>query len=944
MKKRVVQTLSQGPNIFGQVSSPLDLMKAQDFLHDRLSSAVHDFINVERAAEITGFEYELGAGNAFDIEISRPGRIYTNNGISYDLLADLTLDFAPAHASLSRFDLVVASIEDEVDAELDLIPFVRLRTSEEFTAEAPPYPPQNISAPTEKHWRAVPEIKTGTPAETPAIPAAASNEIPLYLVKIAPGVTQLNDGDVFDLREVAWTLRKLNDLVGASRVDIASLITRVTRLEDLAGQPIDLSQIFGEIRTLGEILADLESRIAASNDLPEIRYERPKYPSTDPRSSQVLATGQFISGMPYLDIDIGARVNFGDAEFPIEPRRFVDPELNARYVTIAGAPASHERRSVDLTLGSVTPIGTSGAVDFLERAAVIAPARSRAACAARSSQYVEIYGGLSTDNSTPLGDWKTYDTNADTLTARTITGAALPNSNRPAMITYGDGNSVLVIAGDDNTTTPGCYRVNATTGVATAISGTKPTGHQFIGDLVVDNKIIIVAITKSAGDTYIEPTFWEYDTTTHLFTELGVTGSVPAPTIDYCGGCYLKENQLVFVTFDPITSASGKTFIFDRTTVAWTELNIPQPYLYSPEKQLPISGFRMAHVNGRPLLVGGDLTRTEAKDEVLAKVWELANVPSTQLSLRPYIGLAWSASNATFPRTQDPGFCSTLGTTNLPDSKAFLFGGYGFGKRQATNRVYSSVQSGLIAVTYNGVAGVSIGENAKSVQFELPMYTADWDVAAYLANFDGKFLPGNIGVEASFDDGAHWHQIAPGATFLVADSSNPGERRLRVTLYNNGANSPILTRLHEAFDEDGGDEIEERVVLRIDRLPGGNDAMYMDRLGNITMEQVPLKYSTPKKCLIMVTDYDPDTAPGSRSFVNQRRPIYKMTGTAGPGPENVACHLAVPVRNIEGVGIKIADNSLYRVTLADPGIDFLNEGTTIVGVTTGDAFEILFMG
>jgi hypothetical protein len=902
----------QGDNTFGQVSSPTDLMKAQGFAHDRVSGLTHDFVNNTRDQEITGFEYALGAGNAFDVEISRPGRVYTKDGISYDLLADVTLDFAAANDDLPRYDLIVATIEDEVDAEIDLIPFVRLRTSDEFDEEVGPYAPQNISAPTELHWRAVPSIKTGTPAETPTIPAYASNEIPLYLVAVGAGVTQLNNSDVTDLRDIAWPIRRLNELVGINKLDIASLLRRVAALEDLAGQPIDLSWITGELSTLGDILADLISRSRASNDLPEIRYVRPKYALTDNRSSQILAVGNNDGPTPFVEIEIGGVINFGDAEVAIEPRNFADQSVNPRYATVEGAPPEHEQRIVNLTLDTVTPLGSHGSVDFLERAAMIDTRRSRPAAAARDDRYVEVFGGLSLDNSTSLGDWMTYDNQNDTLTPREPL-SALPNAGRPAMFPYGDGTNVLLIAGDDADSTPQVFRINAVTGGVTEIVTTKPTGIQFFGDLIADNKMFIVAIRK-VGAAY-EADYWEYDTTSHTFTELGVTGSVPTPVLDAAGGCYYRENQFVMVTYVPGTSSSGRTFIFDRTTVQFTEINIPQAYRNTIEKQGPLTGFQMAHVNGRPMIVAGDLAKDT--DDTLGKVWELTNLPSTQLAVRPFISLAWIASDASFPRLQDAGFCSTLGTSNLPDSKAFLFAGFG-GTRKATNRIYASVQSGLIAASYGGLDGVSIGTSAKSVQFEIPAYEADWDVAAYLANLDGRFTSGNIMIEASFDDGGNWHSIKPGVTLAVTDSDDPAVRRLRITLYNTGTNPPILTRLIENLDTDG-EELEDRTVIRYDRTIGPALALYIDRAGIVTLSEdiVP---STPQKAIIhKVTG---NTPPIVQSYINRRRPhviyrVEKEDAEVEPGFYN---ELAVPVRFVDARYRQASDDALIH--LDPPTVEF----------------------
>lgn len=918
MKKKLVQTLEQGDNTYGQVSRPDDLMKAEDFLHERLSATVHDFVNNSRNQEIYGFGYELDDDVSFSLEIKRPGRVYTKDGVSFDLLADTSLELAEADAELPRLDLIVAVLDDGIEAETDLIPFVRLRTAEEFSEEVPPYPPENINAPTELHWRAVPQVKTGTPAAVPSPPTVASNEIPLYLIAVAPGATSIRSADILDMRDVAMTLRLVNELTSKNKIDITALTRRVVRLERLADQPIDLSQIFGEIKTLGGILAELQAAIVASRDMPEIRYDRPKVALTNPNSSKIIASGGAAAGVPYVDIELGGRVNFGDAEVAIVPQKFADQTVLPRYATVAGG-AAHVRRTVDLVLEDVTQTAGDGFVDFVERSSIFDVPRGRPASAARDDQFIEIFGGLASDNSSKLGDWLTYDIINDTLTPRDPL-SALPSSDRPALLPYGDDTHVLLIAGSESDDTPQVFKINAVTGGVTEIVTTKPTGVQFFGDLIAVGKIFVCAVRKVGGG--YETDFWEFNTGTNAFTQLGVTGSVPDPDLDCASGCYYQDDQFVMVTFAPGVSSSGRTFVFDRSSLQWTERMISQPYGFAADKQGPLTRFRMANVNGRPLLVGGLLTKDT--DNTVAKVWELVKDIEDDNKR-----VGWQSWNATFPPVQDSGFCSSIGGGGLPTGRAFLFAGHGK-YSEAKTRVYSSTQGGLIATTYGDAPGVSIAETATYVQFEIDAYTADWEVAGYLASITGLFDTSNLKAEVSFNDGDTWHEIDPTAkkTLEVTDSDDPAVRRLRITLYRNLSKPPIVTLLTEVLDQDGGD-LEDRSVVRYNSHTSLVKALYIDRKGVITLSETIMP-STPEKALIHKVTPDGVNAPAVKNYINRRRPHVKYTGNEGDTVE-FDNELAVPVRYVDARGVSDTGNAIYK--LVDPDVPF-DEVVEVAGVGT----------
>lgn len=934
MKSRLVQAIEVEGNTYGQVSHPDDLMKAEEFLHARISEMVHDFLNNAKQTEVAGFPYELAGGNGFGISIKKPGRVYKQDGLSFELLAETDLTISAADEDLPRLDLVVAVLDDEVEANSSLIPFVRLRTAEEFGDAVPPYPPQNIMAARELHWRSVPQIKTGTPASIPNLPTLNSNEVPLYLIKVAPGAMQISDADVLDIREAILTLRQINDLANKNKIDIRKLAGRVDNVETLVNQPIDLSAVFGSIKSLGDILSSLQLQIDGVRDLPEIRYERPKVTLTDPAAAQLPATGvtdeSGIAPVQVVDIEIGGSINFGNTEIFLSPDRFVDPDLFARLIKVADNPET-EQLTTNLTINDVEQIASDGAADFVERASNFDASRSRPACAARNGQFVEVFGGLASDNSTSLSDWKTYDVDNDTLDARTPS-ITLPASDRPLLIPYGNGTDLLLICGNHTTQAPRCFKVNADTMVTTELVDEKPTGDQFFGDLIAPGIMLIVALRKEVGGVVTE--FWEFNTLGNEFAQLGTTGSVPSLEIDYAHGCHYDLNQFVLVKYTPKESASGQTYIFDRTTSMWTEINIPGPYGETAAKQSPLSRFRIANINGRPLLIGGLLTHET--DFESARIWELRTSRILTSSIRRKEWISW---NATFPPVQDAGICSTI-NAGYATGKAVLLAGQG-PFSNSKNHVYASVQGGLIATTYKGEAAITIADNSTFVQFTIPVHTAPWDVSGYLLNIIGSYDSRNLQVDVSFDDGATYHPFKPERFLAVSDSDAPGNRRLRFTLFNLKSSKPVLSRIEEFFDEDG-DDLETRAVIRYQPPADFDGALYVHRDGSIRLSAT-VEPSTPDKCLLHKLTHHIGSPFTVKNFINLRRPRvkYSKVKSGSASSTKFENELAVPVRFVSASVFK-ADTTLYHI--ADPSVGFDQEVTVSGVVTNGDTWIVEISG
>ncbi|MBX3297952.1 MAG: hypothetical protein KF736_00655 [Acidobacteria bacterium] len=234
-------------------------------------------------------------------------------------------------------------------------------------------------------------------------------------------------------------------------------------------------------------------------------------------------------------------------------------------------------------------------------------------------------------------------------------------------------------------------------------------------------------------------------------------------------------------------------------------------------------------MNGRPVLVGGMLAKDT--DRTNAKIFELTTVKTSQAG--PADRLRWNAWDASFPPVQDCGLCSTLGVAGLPSGLAFLFAGHGRFS-DARNKIYASRRGGLVATTFDGEPAISIADGSSFVTFEIDPLDADWEVVGYMPSLVGTWSPSNLKLEVSFDDGGHWSVISPVALHYVTHSSDPGRRRLRVTLYNLTSSRPVLSKLIEVLDEDGG-ALEDRFVIRYN-APAEPKALYLNRDGTVELD------------------------------------------------------------------------------------------------------------
>ncbi len=170
-KTRIVEMFQQNGVNYGQISSPLDLIKSQDFAHQHIEKITQDFL-VQVDPEVAGCDISLETGLRFQIAA---GQIY-RGGVQYESDdQDLTLD--PVPTEFSRIDVVVAVLTPNVPAQTEFLAFQRLRTTQELNSNSPAYPPTQFQRATERHNVAAITVKTGTPSVSPQAPALEANEI-----------------------------------------------------------------------------------------------------------------------------------------------------------------------------------------------------------------------------------------------------------------------------------------------------------------------------------------------------------------------------------------------------------------------------------------------------------------------------------------------------------------------------------------------------------------------------------------------------------------------------------------------------------------------------------------------------------------------------------------------------------------------------------------------
>jgi hypothetical protein len=965
-KQIALETLESNGVNYGRGASAADIRKLALLAHEHTELFTQDILSQVSRSTVS-FDYSAQPGsNSRQVTISA-GRAYSSDGKQYDAIAPTTLTLEAAETDgKNRTDLIIAVLDAEVPAANMIVPYRRIRTQAELETDPSvnPFPQTQFTVPTERHNKATVQIKKGVPSVTPQSPSLASNEVLLYLVNIPNASVSVRAEDIVEARPVFNDQRRQDEFIAQLRRDYATLLLRFAKFENIQILPIDLGPVFGEIKSLADILRQFQFQI---NSLAQFNPEilRLGMALTNPNNGKLAATGGTDNGVPTVDIELGARVRFASGEFPISPTSFVDQTRNPRLVQIESTTSSDNLETA-LQLSNILEVDSDGQAGYVKRNATFATARSNSASCSRGAlngqgQFVEIFGGRAVDGGA-LGDWYSCDVINDILTQRAVTGAVPPNTANPTLYPYGNGTVLLCCP--TSTTAARWFKIDAASGASVAsteLTGTLPTGTHFFGDKITHNKIFIVAMNYATG--VYSQAFWIFDTDTHSFTSINPNGNVPICKAEFAHGCFYQPGHFVLLAYDNLTDSPGKTYVFEYASLTFRELNIQSPshitenYTAGVASQFAIRFFRLANVAGRIFMGGGAVRNSLDPYATDSMTWELrvADYTSANSTLqsgwRSYaLGNVQVLSNPAFCSTYTPVFAAVRQQPFV--DRACLAGGYSkYGVPTAD--IFTSTLGGLVSTTYKGVTGITLAETATFAEFVVPVHTNDWKVAEYFASLTGMYADGQVKLEVSFDNGATFHEVAPETALAVTDSLAPGKRHLRIVLYSYhyetgqqaGGTRPILTKLREIFDETG--DLGQRTALRFDMVANEPmKAVYMDSTGKITLETAVVQ-STPTKCLLQKITPDVGvTPPAVKNYINLKhaRVRYRKQKLAGDlASRQIDNELAVVPRWVEACGIVLATKHLYDVPPLVVAFDSL---ITIADedVADNDIYEIELAG
>ncbi len=287
-KERIVEIYEQNGSQYGQISSPNDLVKAQEYAHAHTELVTQDFLT-QVAAEIAGCEISLSTGLTVEVDA---GRIY-RGGLQYES-QDQTLTMSPADLTYKRIDLVVAVLAADVPSNTEFVAFQRLRTEQELNDNVPSYPPTQFQRASERRNMATLTVKTGAPAVNPTAPGLAANEVGLYEITVLATASNLNIEAISDTRNVASNLRIIDT----------------------------------QVKSILESIATIERKLFV------LKYRFPTIGTSGGRCPAAVVT----DGINYfIDIPVGMLVEFGDQFVYVQPLSD-DLTMHARFVSASNPP------------------------------------------------------------------------------------------------------------------------------------------------------------------------------------------------------------------------------------------------------------------------------------------------------------------------------------------------------------------------------------------------------------------------------------------------------------------------------------------------------------------------------------------------------------------------------------------------------------------------------
>jgi len=912
MKEALVKEIVENEQTLHPGLDVGDFMRAQDYAHQHSTALARDLLVAGAPApQVAGFNHSFAGGMTVNINV--PGHIVTDSGKSFQLLDPedfVALTFAEADQANPRIDVVYALL---IEAEEMVDEFRSFRQAGQNAVQR--------NTPTERWNNALVQVKQGTAAAVPAPAALGVNEVALYLVRVQAGAQELLPGDVSDVRTRP---RSLVQLAG----DVSELASRLPGVKPTyTASEILLGAGAGpyESRSV-EAFVDDYVQGGSGIALPEILT--PELSALDANAGKLGTVGEEDGGVPVVDIPAGRRVVFVTGARSIAPDKF-PPEVNARVISKAvSAGTETQSNQINFNLGAVSMDQTDAPPSVAQRNASLEPGRFNPAMAGRGTHFVEIFGG--SYGLGGLSDWHTYDTLADTLTPRNFTGSIPAQGIASVMISCGiNSDNILLFSGGN------WYKLNAATGVSTALVGGPAGMQRVLGDLIQPDLILLLVMNNAQGT---QPTgYWTFRPSTDTFTQLVVTGQTPVTDdTQNWNGCMYAENKFVVVGVDPVGPVPrvGATWLFDFPTLTWTKLSGKAlPELESTTAKFYFQNNGMEHVNGRVLLIGG----TSALDHE----WAFELVPS--------VSPAWR--RLPDPNTV-PQFSFGMGSLrdiSLSGSVAIIAGGYTPGPQsiEGDRRIYATVPGGLVETQYLGGPAITLAPGAAYAVFHMANINLPWEADSLIASLVGSFPAGSVKLEYSFDGGVSYQVVPPYVSEAIANSATPAVRALRITLFNPGGAAPVLKSLNELFHEAGGSSFDtNELVLRFNAIVTEDLEsrwLRMDAEGNLTFASVASPSTPGSAVLVRVTPTSPVDPPNVKDYRNQRhsRRLKRGTRAAGATPPIVWDFGGMP-SYLEAIKV-LADGSLKDLlhATAFPNPIVFDQDIDVGGIgVDGDGYRV----
>jgi hypothetical protein len=722
-------------------------------------------------------------------------------------------------------------------------------------------------------------IQPGTPAPNPTAPTLPANSVALYIVTVRANATALSiSTDIQDVRHTIENLEALGIDVAALRLQISKVVGFSGRLN---ADHVDIVPSFSN-QPLWKTVQDALAALANATD----------QLGTDPITRpEVQLNGQTIDGRlgavtnldgvtPVIDLPVGLTCVFSTGSRKINANA-IPSSQNPRLVNSNVNQATQtQTKTTPLNPGAILSTQSTGGGAWSRMNATLASPRSQSAAAARDARYIEVFGGTNNQQQ-QLSDWAEYDTVADVLTAKVITGATPPGCLRPSMYSCGDGVHVLLICaglGVAGQSAPRSFVVNCLTGVSVEIAGGPNgagnpgqfQGNGYTGDLVQAGVIVLFGFGDGTNGYQAWAFTWSGDPSTGAFQAIAAVGQAPPFGYNAGGACFYQQGKLVIFA-EQVGGGTQETFLFDYPTVTFSQLNILSPYNFFSPTQAPQGG-SIKNFGGMPLLPTGGERGGQG----------VGNTAFWQLT--PGVTPAWTGYPSNLPHRAFVGAASLL-VNGLPQGQGYVFGGTtGAGGdpnflQGITNDIWTFQTGGVIAtVCSGGSPGITLAPGVTSATITLYDFALPWQVATVFPTLQGNIPKGSVQLQYSFDNDVHDVILPRDAVSSIPlnNAGIPSTRRLRITLLSQGSVAPCLTGLTEIFEQVAGPGLNQ-LVLRFD-VPLSTQAMFITRDGVISFGVTPVQ-SNPNQAILLKTQHNGSNALATLwQYVNKRHIQKKFTG------------------------------------------------------------------